>query len=139
MMRSAWLSQEVLQTFNGTLAEVRLRPIHDQAGCFKVTLDTAPNQQVILWDRDALKRFPEAKELKQKLRDIVDPTLSLGHSDYSPEPPDTTATLETSGSPLETNSDTIVERGSARTAVARLFKLLRRGQMRRSLREAAGE
>ena len=37
----------------------------------------------IIWDRrmDETKGFPEAKILKQLIRDIIDPQLSLGHSD----------------------------------------------------------
>lgn len=35
----------------------------------------------IVWDRSEQGRFPEAKELKQLIRDRVDPEKDLGHSD----------------------------------------------------------
>ena len=45
-------------------------------GIFKVEIDGR-----IIWDRKEEGRFPEAKELKQKVRNIIDPTRDLGHSD----------------------------------------------------------
>eukprot|EP00978_Attheya_sp_CCMP212_P001509 scaffold3150_cov51-Attheya_sp.AAC.1 len=41
-----------------------------------VTLDG-----VELWDRATEDRFPEAKELKQRIRDVISPSRDLGHSD----------------------------------------------------------
>jgi len=35
----------------------------------------------VLWDRKATGRFPEAKEVKQRVRDRVSPARDLGHSD----------------------------------------------------------
>jgi hypothetical protein len=35
----------------------------------------------VLWDRKATGRFPEAKEVKQRVRDRVSPSRDLGHSD----------------------------------------------------------
>jgi selenoprotein W-related protein len=35
----------------------------------------------LLFSRKAAGRFPEAKELKQMIRDVIDPARSLGHSD----------------------------------------------------------
>ena len=37
----------------------------------------------VLWDRKEHGRFPEAKELKQMIRDEIVPSKSLGHSDVS--------------------------------------------------------
>ncbi|KAL7448522.1 hypothetical protein ACHAWC_001477, partial [Mediolabrus comicus] len=34
-----------------------------------------------LWDRSVEGRFPESKEIKQLIRDLVDPDKDLGHSD----------------------------------------------------------
>lgn len=104
MLRSAWLSQELLTTFNGTVSEVRsgscppsrfahpptaapvrqvrLQPDH-AGGVFRVSVDTAAGESVDVWCRKAEGRFPEAKELKQRVRDVLDPTRSLGHSDKS--------------------------------------------------------
>jgi selenoprotein W-related protein len=74
-MRSAWMAQELLTTFEQDLLEVSLRP-SEVAGRFQVTL----NDQLI-FDRKREGHFPEAKELKQIVRDIVCPERSLGHSD----------------------------------------------------------
>ena len=74
-MRSAWLAQELLTTFEQDLLEVSLRP-SEVAGRFQVILD---DQTV--FDRKREGHFPEAKELKQIVRDIVCPERSLGHSD----------------------------------------------------------
>jgi len=35
----------------------------------------------LLWSRKAEGRFPDIKELKQKVRDVVAPEKPLGHSD----------------------------------------------------------
>ncbi|GAA5828239.1 hypothetical protein JCM11251_002652 [Rhodosporidiobolus azoricus] len=35
----------------------------------------------LVWDRKVEGRFPEMKELKQRIRDLIAPALSLGHSD----------------------------------------------------------
>jgi selenoprotein W-related protein len=74
MLRSAWLAQELLSTFDGELDEVALRP--GTGGVFHVWL----NDQLI-WDRVSDGGFPEAKELKQRVRDLLCPERSLGHSD----------------------------------------------------------
>lgn len=74
-MRSAWLAQELLTTFSDDLAEVSLRP-SEIAGRFQISL----NDQLI-FDRKREGHFPEAKEIKQIVRDIVCPERSLGHSD----------------------------------------------------------
>ena len=74
-MRSAWLAQELLTTFEQDLLEVSLRPC-EFAGRFQVILDDQ-----LIFDRKREGHFPEAKELKQIVRDIVCPDRSLGHSD----------------------------------------------------------
>jgi selenoprotein W-related protein len=74
LLRATWLAQELLTTFEGDLASVALKP--GSNGIFEVTL----NQQVIFSRKD-VGRFPEAKELKQLVRDVIDPARDLGHSD----------------------------------------------------------
>ena len=74
-MRSAWLAQELLTTFEEDLLEVSLRP-SEMAGRFQVMLDDQ-----LIFDRKREGQFPEAKELKQIVRDIVCPERILGHSD----------------------------------------------------------
>ena len=74
-MRSAWMAQELLTTFVNDLQEVSLRP-SEVSGRFQVFLNDE-----IIFDRKREGHFPEAKELKQIVRDIVSPERSLGHSD----------------------------------------------------------
>ena len=74
LLRAAWLAQELLTTFVDELGEVALVP--GKGGVFEVRLDGET-----LWSRKAEGRFPEAKEVKQRLRDRVAPGRDLGHSD----------------------------------------------------------
>ncbi len=74
LLRAAWLAQELLTTFEQDLASVSLKP--GTNGIFEVMLD-----QQLLFSRKAAGRFPEAKELKQLVRDCIDPQRDLGHSD----------------------------------------------------------
>ncbi len=74
LLRAAWMAQELLTTFAEDLAEVALVP--GTGGVFDVRLDGE-----LLFSRKAAGRFPEAKEVKQLVRDRIDPERSLGHSD----------------------------------------------------------
>ena len=74
MLRAAWTAQELLTTFEEDLAEVALRPGH--GGVFDVHVGDA-----LVWSRQDEGRFPELRELKQRVRDIVAPGRALGHSD----------------------------------------------------------
>lgn len=74
LLRAAWLAQELLTTFADELGGVTLAP--GQSGEFAVLLDGSP-----LFDRAAAGRLPEARELKQLVRDRVCPERPLGHSD----------------------------------------------------------
>ena len=74
LLRAAWLAQEVLTTFVDELAEVALVP--GKGGVFDVSLDGET-----IWCRKDERRFPETREIKQKIRDRIDPERSLGHSD----------------------------------------------------------
>lgn len=74
LLRTAWLAQELLTTFEAELGEVALVP--GTGGIFEVRL----NEETI-FSRKEQGRFPEAKELKQLVRDRVSPQRDLGHSD----------------------------------------------------------
>ncbi|MDO9365889.1 MAG: SelT/SelW/SelH family protein [Methylotenera sp.] len=74
LLRAAWLAQELLTTFEQDLTSVALKP--GSGGVFDITL----NQQLI-FSRKEVGRFPEAKEVKQLVRDFIDPNRDLGHSD----------------------------------------------------------
>lgn len=74
LLRAAWLAQELLTTFEADLAGVNLMP--GTGGILEVRLNGA-----VLFSRKAAGRFPESKELKQLIRDVVAPERDLGHSD----------------------------------------------------------
>eukprot|EP01066_Platyproteum_vivax_P014595 Platyproteum_vivax@DN6528_c1_g1_i1.p1 len=77
MMRAAWMVQELLSTFSGEIAEAALVPNRDEpGGTFNVYLDGQ-----LIFSRKEQGRFPEMKELKQLVRDVVKPEKTLGHSD----------------------------------------------------------
>jgi selenoprotein W-related protein len=75
LLRAAWIAQELLTTFESELAAVSLQP-SATAGTFQVR-----SAQLLLWDRRKEGRFPEMKELKQRVRDHIAPGRDLGHSD----------------------------------------------------------
>lgn len=80
MLRSAWMAQELLTTFEDDLDSVTLIPSRIKpGGVFTVR----GNEQVVLWDRKEQGGFPESKELKQKVRDLMAPERNLGHSEGS--------------------------------------------------------
>jgi selenoprotein W-related protein len=74
LLRAAWLAQELLTTFAGDLGEVALVP--GSGGVLEIRLDGE-----LLFSRAREGRFPEAKELKQLVRDRIAPGRDLGHSD----------------------------------------------------------
>ena len=74
LLRAAWMAQELLTTFERDLAEVALAP--GGTGIYEITLDDE-----VIWSRAVEGRFPELKELKQRVRDRVAPDRGLGHSD----------------------------------------------------------
>ncbi len=75
LLRAAYMAQELLTTFEADLHGVLLQP-SEIAGRYTVFIN-----QNIVFDRKREGRFPEIKELKQLIRDEVDPDKSLGHSD----------------------------------------------------------
>ncbi|MDQ8180909.1 SelT/SelW/SelH family protein [Pelagicoccus sp. SDUM812005] len=74
MLRAAWLAQELLNTFGQDLGEVALQP--GTGGIMEIRLDGE-----LIFSRKEAGRFPESKELKQLVRDRIDPDRPLGHSD----------------------------------------------------------
>ncbi|MEE4376808.1 MAG: SelT/SelW/SelH family protein [Candidatus Competibacteraceae bacterium] len=76
LLRAAWLSQEFLSTFTAELGEVALIP--STGGTFEIWINAE-----LIWSRREQGRFPEAKEIKQLVRDRIAPDKSLGHSDRS--------------------------------------------------------
>lgn len=74
MLRSAWMAQELLTTFEEELSEVALCP--GIGGIFEIRVNDE-----LIWSRAAAGRFPDIKELKQLVRDRVSPEKNLGHSE----------------------------------------------------------
>ncbi|QUS35745.1 SelT/SelW/SelH family protein [Falsirhodobacter algicola] len=74
MLRTAWLAQELLQTFGQDLASVTLVP--GTGGIFQITLDGT-----LIWDRVRDGGFPDSRALKQRIRDTAWPERDLGHVD----------------------------------------------------------
>jgi selenoprotein W-related protein len=74
LLRAAWMAQELLSTFGQDIGEVALVP--GTGGIFVIELDGRT-----IWDRKEDGGFPEAKVLKQRVRDVVWPERDLGHSD----------------------------------------------------------
>lgn len=74
LMRSAWMAQELLSTFSHELGAVTLKP--GTGGIFEIRIDGA-----LVWERKRNGGFPGPKELKQLVRDVVDPERDLGHVD----------------------------------------------------------
>lgn len=75
LLRAAWLAQEILTTFDSDIGRVSLVP--GSGGIFEVRLNGE-----IIFSRKEAGRFPEAKEIKQLVRDRIAPEKSLGHSDH---------------------------------------------------------
>lgn len=75
LLRAAWMAQELLNTFEQDLGGVTLVP-GKESGVFEIRIgkDT-------VWSRKADGGFPDAKALKQRVRDYIDPERDLGHVD----------------------------------------------------------
>jgi selenoprotein W-related protein len=75
LLRAAYMAQELLTTFNDDLRQVTLQP-SEVGGSYKIFIDDRK-----IFDREDWKGFPEIKEIKQIVRDVVNPGKSLGHAD----------------------------------------------------------
>ncbi|PTB81132.1 hypothetical protein M440DRAFT_1459410 [Trichoderma longibrachiatum ATCC 18648] len=96
MLRAAYYAQELLSTFSLSIGEVALQP--STGGTFIVTIyhqhtpsttSSSPSaaaaettaQSTVLWDRKTDGGFPETKDLKRRVRDVIEPGRNLGHVD----------------------------------------------------------
>ncbi|KAM3453534.1 hypothetical protein MY3296_003765 [Beauveria thailandica] len=97
LLRAAYYAQELLSTFSTSLGEVALQP--STGGTFIVTIHHASEETTslsgsgsggsggegtsrrVLWDRKVDGGFPETKELKRRVRDVMEPGRDLGHVD----------------------------------------------------------
>ena len=74
MLRAAWMAEELLTTFQDEIAEIALIPTG--GGIFEIRADGE-----LVWGLKTEGRFPEPKELKQRVRDKIAPGRALGHAD----------------------------------------------------------
>ena len=74
MLRASWMAQELPHTFSTDLSSVTLIP--GTGGIYQITV----NQQVI-WDRKTDGGFPDAAQIKRRLRAVCFPERDLGHID----------------------------------------------------------
>jgi selenoprotein W-related protein len=74
LLRSAWMAQELLATFEAEIAALTLRPAG--TGVFEIHVNGER-----IWSRSEQGGFPEVTELKQLVRDRVAPERDLGHVD----------------------------------------------------------
>lgn len=74
LLRANWLAGEVLSSFSTDLTSVTLVP--GIGGVFTISVDDE-----IIWDRRKDGGFPDAAELKRRVRDVAWPDRALGHAD----------------------------------------------------------
>jgi selenoprotein W-related protein len=74
LLRAAWMAQEVLSTFSLEMGAVTLVP--ETGGIFEMRLDGE-----LIWERKRDGGFPDARQIKQLVRDRIDPSRDLGHID----------------------------------------------------------
>ena len=74
LLRASWMAQELLSTFGPDLGEVALRP--GTGGIYTIHCNGE-----LIWDRKRDGGFPDAAELKRRVRDLAWPERELGHSD----------------------------------------------------------
>lgn len=79
LLRAAWMAQELLSTVALELEAVTLVP--GTGGIFEIRVDGE-----LVWERKRDGGFPDVRQLKQLVRDRIDPGRDLGHIDR-PEGP----------------------------------------------------
>eukprot|EP00578_Thalassiosira_sp_NH16_P016591 CAMPEP_0181110574 /NCGR_PEP_ID=MMETSP1071-20121207/18792_1 /TAXON_ID=35127 /ORGANISM="Thalassiosira sp., Strain NH16" /LENGTH=405 /DNA_ID=CAMNT_0023194365 /DNA_START=66 /DNA_END=1283 /DNA_ORIENTATION=+ len=127
MLRSTWLASELLTTFanDSNLACVTMKPMgppmSEEGGIFRILSSrrerdgiedgggSSTMHEVVLWDRKVEGRFPESKEVKQLVRDCVDPDKDLGHSDSVDHNDASDASLGSSNDSSSANNSDCVE------------------------------
>jgi len=75
LLRAAYMAQELLTTFADDIKGVTLLP-SETNGQYKIFIEDKK-----VFDRKEFGGFPEIKEIKQTVRDVVNPGKSLGHAD----------------------------------------------------------
>lgn len=75
LLRAAWLAQELLTTFERELGGLELVP-SGVSGTFEIRVDGD-----VVWNRQVDEGFPQAADLKRRVRDRVAPGRALGHTE----------------------------------------------------------
>ncbi|KAJ9104217.1 hypothetical protein QFC19_004034 [Naganishia cerealis] len=81
--RASWTATELFLTFpSPAITSITLTPAVEHSGRFRVWLKLPSESEArLMWDRKIEGGFPELKVLKQRIRNVVQPNQSLGHSD----------------------------------------------------------
>lgn len=74
LLRAAWMAQEILHTYGEDLESLTLHP--DSGGRYRIVCN-----ETEIWEKKRDGGFPDAKIIKQRIRDIFDPKRDLGHID----------------------------------------------------------
>lgn len=72
LLRAGWMAQELLSSFGSELGEVTLVP--GMGGVFEISCNGE-----MIWERKRDGGFPDAAELKRRVRDLAWPEKQLGH------------------------------------------------------------
>jgi selenoprotein W-related protein len=80
LLRASWLAQELLTTFEQELGAVLLMP-SPTSGEFRICVGALQ-----VWSRKDDAGFPQAAELKRRVRDLVAPGRQLGHLEPKSKP-----------------------------------------------------
>jgi len=75
MLRSAWIAQEILSTFEDEISALTLHP-DSTGGVFEISINDA-----LIWSRKEEGGFPDIVTLKNLVRDKVAPGKDLGHAE----------------------------------------------------------
>lgn len=73
MHRASWVAQELLITFENEISEVAIGA--GEIGEFTVSVN-----DTLIFSRKEKQRFPEIKELKNLIKELIAPDKDLGHS-----------------------------------------------------------
>ncbi|WRT67447.1 uncharacterized protein IL334_004418 [Kwoniella shivajii] len=83
--RATWIQTELFLTFpNPLIQSITLVPLNapETGGRFRVWVDIGIGKgDELVWDRKTEGGFPELKILKQRIRNLIQPEMGLGHSD----------------------------------------------------------
>ena len=77
MLRATWIAQEILSTFEEDISTISLDP--GKGGVFEIQVN-----EILIWSLKKERKFPQPKDFKKRIRDIISPDKPLPHSDRNP-------------------------------------------------------